>query len=87
MQLNTPVINKTGLDGYYNFTLELPPQPVISVSPGPPELPLSAPPTDRPDPAADLIPALRRQLGLKLESRKTPVDTFVIDYVERPTSN
>ena len=88
MQLNTPVVNRTGLDGYYNFTLELPPQPFVPL-PSPPEpgSPLSAPVTDRPDPAADLIPALRKQLGLKLESRKAPVDTFVIDHVERPTNN
>ena len=87
MQLNTPVVNKTGLDGYCNFILELPPQPFVPLpSPREPGSPLS-PVADRPDPAADLIPALRKQLGLKLESRKAPVDTFVIDHVERPTNN
>jgi uncharacterized protein (TIGR03435 family) len=36
---------------------------------------------------ADLITALREQLGLKLEYRKAPVEVFVIDHVERPTDN
>jgi len=74
LQLNTPVVNQTGLDGYYNFTLLVPPPP------------LGTPPAAL-DLAADLSTALRQQLGLKLESRKAPVDVFVIDHVERPSNN
>jgi uncharacterized protein (TIGR03435 family) len=34
-----------------------------------------------------LFTALEQQLGLKLESRRGPVETYVIDHVERPTEN
>jgi uncharacterized protein (TIGR03435 family) len=34
-----------------------------------------------------LADALREQLGLKLESARTPLDVLVIDAVDRPTEN
>jgi uncharacterized protein (TIGR03435 family) len=34
-----------------------------------------------------MFDALEQQLGLKLESRKGPVETYVIEHVERPTDN
>lgn len=34
-----------------------------------------------------LVTAVHEQLGLKLESRKTPVDVLVIDSIDRPTEN
>jgi len=34
-----------------------------------------------------IVPALRNQLGLKVESGKGPGDTLVIDHVERPSPN
>ena len=74
--LNVPVVDQTGLDGFYDFTLELP-APAPLLTPGP------APAADGPD----LFAAIRQQLGLKLESRKAPVEVFVIDHVERPTNN
>lgn len=82
LQLNTPVVNQTGLDGYYNFTLVLPPPPPLLQRLDPP-----GPAPGGSDLAADLIPALRQQLGLRLESRKAAVEVFVIDHVERPTNN
>jgi uncharacterized protein (TIGR03435 family) len=40
------------------------------------------------EPIAILQLALPQQLGLKLESRKMPVDLLVIDHVEKlPTQN
>lgn len=68
--LNVPVIDQTGLDGFYDFTLEAPP-PSAEIA------------LDR----ADYFDAIRRQLGLKLESRKAPVEVFVIDRAERPGEN
>jgi uncharacterized protein (TIGR03435 family) len=38
---------------------------------------------DSPDPS--LSEALQQQLGLRLEDRRGPVDTFAIDHVEQPT--
>jgi uncharacterized protein (TIGR03435 family) len=75
---DAPIVNQTGLDGFYDFTLTLP-------APSP-ETPVPAPDTlDHRN--ADLITALREQLGLKLEYRKAPVEVFVIDHVERPADN
>jgi uncharacterized protein (TIGR03435 family) len=39
------------------------------------------------DSLPDLGTALDQQLGLKLESRKGPVETYVIVSVERPSEN
>jgi uncharacterized protein (TIGR03435 family) len=34
-----------------------------------------------------LFTALERQLGLKLDSRRIPVNYFVIDHLEKPSEN
>lgn len=45
-------------------------------------------PDQAPDSSApSLVTALREQLGLRLESQKSPVDILVIDSVEKPTEN
>jgi uncharacterized protein (TIGR03435 family) len=83
--LNAPVVDKTGLLGFYDFTLDLSSpasSPQAQEPPGPAE-----PRLEGPERNADLITALREQLGLKLEYRKTPVEVFVIDHVERPSEN
>jgi bla regulator protein blaR1 len=71
--LDRPVIDKTGLSGKFDFTLEWAP----SDSPAPPSDPVGPTP----------VQALRDQLGLKVESRKAPVPVLVIDRVERPSEN
>jgi uncharacterized protein (TIGR03435 family) len=78
------VIDKTGLNGNYDFTLSFMPElpPGFSASPIekanlPPEF------LDRPT----IFDALRAQLGLKLEAQKGPVDYYVIDHVEKPAEN
>ena len=46
------------------------------------------PDIDDPDPDPVTLPeAVRKQLGLKLESAKAPVQTLVIDRIERPSEN
>jgi uncharacterized protein (TIGR03435 family) len=66
-QLDTVIVDKTGLDGEYDFTLEL------------------SPDETRPNPldAGILLSAMREQLGLTLQSQKTPVDFVVIDSAEK----
>lgn len=74
-----PVIDKTGLDGNYDFTLSFAPEL-------PPDFPQDRLPpgfADRPN----IYQALRDQLGLKLEPQKGPVEYFVIDSAEKPAGN
>ena len=72
-----PVIDKTGLTGYYDFTLAFLPElpPGFNKENLPPAM------LDLPS----LFDALRQQLGLKLEAQKGPVDYYVIELVEKPT--
>ena len=86
--VGSPVIDKTGLTGLYDFTLKSSPESLRM--PGPLgrtmalQLPLvPAPPVD-PD-APSLFVALQEQLGLKLESARGPVEVVVIDRLEKPT--
>jgi uncharacterized protein (TIGR03435 family) len=74
--LRTPVIDKTGLAGRYDFTVDL------SSYFG------DAKPGQQPDMTGIIMSALRDQLGLNLESRKEPVEILVIDHAEKnPSAN
>ena len=66
------VLDRTALDGRYEFTLRF----------GPPT-PGAASPDDPPS----IFTALQEQLGLKLDATRAPVDTLVIDHVEPPQEN
>jgi|HubBroStandDraft_1064217.scaffolds.fasta_scaffold01177_3 bla regulator protein BlaR1 len=83
-QLGRPVLNKTGLKGDYDFTLKWTPDEGRAQMPG-------GPPGEA-TPSADangpsIFTALQEQLGLKLELQKGPMDTIVIDHVDRPSEN
>jgi len=70
------VVDNTGLDGHYDFTLTFDRNPVSPA--GTDALPRLGP---------DVFSAVKEQLGLKLESAKAPVRFLVIDHVERPSAN
>jgi uncharacterized protein (TIGR03435 family) len=74
-----PVIDKTGLDKNYDFTLSFLPElpPNFDTKNLPPGL------LDRPS----IFDALKQQLGLRLDAQKGPVEFYVIDHVERPAEN
>ena len=74
-----PVIDKTGLPGYYDFTLAFLPE----LPPGFNEDNLPQAMRDRPS----IFDALKEQLGLRMESAKGRVKVLVIDHVERPSEN
>jgi bla regulator protein blaR1 len=87
-QLGRPGLDRTGLKGNFDFKLEWTPEAaqaaVSSVGPLPPGA--DTPPA--PDPGGpSLFTAIQEQLGLRLESQKGPVETIVIDRVERPSEN
>jgi len=77
--LDRPTVNKTGLQGKYDFTLDWAPDE--SQYGG--EIPRS--PDDAPQPP--LFTAVQEQLGLKLEAKRGDVNAMVIDQVEKPIAN
>ncbi len=81
-----PALDKTGLQGGYDFTLNFSP---IDQLQGPrPEPGANAGVALDPTGALSLLDAVRRQLGIKLEETKRPVPVLVIDSInEQPTDN
>jgi bla regulator protein blaR1 len=88
-RLGRDVVDQTGLKGNYDFDLKWAPdqsRPEMMMGPEGGKLGAdNAPPTDTSGPS--LFTAVQEQLGLKLESRKGPVDILVIDQAERPTED
>ena len=69
----TRITDMTGIKGYYDIDLEWSPEP---------------PPGAEPAPGDPLNTAIQKQLGLKLETRKGPLDCLVIDRAtETPLAN
>jgi uncharacterized protein (TIGR03435 family) len=69
--IDRPVLERTGLEGSYGFSVKFSPANA---------------PTPNPE-RADLFTALQEQLGLKLESIRAPIDVLVIDRAEKPEPN
>jgi uncharacterized protein (TIGR03435 family) len=69
--VSRPVIDETGLNGTFDFTLDWVPE-------------FNAPP-DASGP--NFREGLKEQLGLKLEAQQGPVEILVIDRVEHPSAN
>jgi len=83
-----PVIDATALTGEYDFALDWTPEPGQG-GPGAIGLPPAA---DPPPPAVDksspsIFTAIQEQLGLRLDSKKAPVDVIVIDTAAKPSEN
>ena len=79
-EIDRPVLDRTGLTGTYDVDLVFTPaQP----GPGVAGAALAVAPSD----VLSIFTAVQEQLGLRLESRREPVDVVVIDSVERPTPN
>jgi len=76
-QENRPVIDETGLKGFYDFKLQFLPilPPDVTLDKLPPEV------QNRPA----LADAVRDQLGLRLTKQNGPVPYYVIDKLERPS--
>jgi uncharacterized protein (TIGR03435 family) len=83
LRLGRTVMDMTGLQGNYDIDLQW------TADEGAfPFLEGSSDPVPPPDPQGQtILSALKEQLGLKIESRKAPVDVIVIDHVDRPTAN
>ncbi len=85
-QLGRTVVDKTGLTGNYDYTLQWTPDdappPAAGADGGPPH---NDGGSDAVGPS--LFTAVQEQLGLKLESKKGPVDVIVIDHLDLPSEN
>lgn len=68
-----PLIDKTGLSGKFDFTLNWTPDGGTGSTSS--------------DTGLSLFTALQEQLGIRLEATKAPVDVIVIDHVEMPSAN
>ena len=75
------VVDRTGLDGTWEFELVFSPEPARG-----PQPPGAEPPPPVSD-APSIFAALPEQLGLKLEPGRGPVEVLVIDSVARPVSD
>jgi len=86
-QLSRTVIDQTGLNGEYDYTLEWTPEPGQGGPESiglPPQAEVAAPADSR---GPSIFVALKDQLGLRLESQKGPVEMIVIERVEKPSQN
>jgi uncharacterized protein (TIGR03435 family) len=70
-QVEAPVIDKTGLTGTYNYTLQF-------------GRDWSA---NTPDSWPSIFTAVQEQMGLKLEAVREPVPNLVIDQITKPSDN
>jgi len=70
-QVDRPVVDRTGLEGSFDFDLDFTPL---------------APATAATD-APSIFTALDEQLGLRLEPGRGPVDVLVIESVARPAAD
>jgi uncharacterized protein (TIGR03435 family) len=83
--LQSIVVDQTGIDGRFDVSMQWTPDPAIL-----PRLKSGEP---APPPASDAIPGpsiftvVQEKLGLKLESKKVPVEVIVIDRASRPSEN
>jgi uncharacterized protein (TIGR03435 family) len=85
--VDRPVVNKTGLPGYYDFSLHWIPEDVSGAashgiqSPRDEGSPLSI------RGGSTIYGDIQKQLGLKLQPAKGMVEVLVIDRIEAPTEN
>jgi uncharacterized protein (TIGR03435 family) len=84
-QLGRPIIDKTNLDGLFDISLEWATDPTFAGPPGPGGV--RGPDIGASTSGPSLFTAVEEQLGLRLEPAKGPVETLVIDSVQRPSQN
>lgn len=77
--LDRPVVDKTGLQGRYDFDLQWAPDETQFGG----EIPVAPPDASSPP----FFTAMREQLGLRLVAARGPVQALVIDHAERPSPN
>jgi uncharacterized protein (TIGR03435 family) len=87
--LDRPVVDKTGIEGRYDYRCTFTPDD-SQFGGHPPPMPQAKDngSTDTAAPAApSLYDAIQQELGLKLSAEKTAVDVIAVDHVDKPTAN
>ena len=79
--LDRPVVNQTGLEGKYTFSLVWTPEQLVAGAAN------QAPAALRADAPPDIYAALQQQLGLKVDATKLRIDVLVIDKMDKPSEN
>jgi uncharacterized protein (TIGR03435 family) len=77
LELEMPVVNQTGIDGNYDFKIDFEENNHELADD-------SSPPS--PQSVGSIFTAIR-EIGLKLEARKLPIEVLVIEKAEPPTEN
>jgi uncharacterized protein (TIGR03435 family) len=70
-----PVVDRTGLMGFFDIRLELPPVQPATTDAG------------ALDPGVSVFTVLQEQLGLRVEEGRGPVEVLVVDGIQRPTED
>jgi uncharacterized protein (TIGR03435 family) len=74
-----PVLERAGLTAKFNYYFE------YSVDSPPNNSPIGGP--LNPGERSSIISEMQKQMGIKLEPSRAPVETLVIDHVEKPSEN
>jgi uncharacterized protein (TIGR03435 family) len=84
--LGKTVVDQTGIEGKFNIALQWTPDPASEPRMAKNGEPMPSPPPDA-TPGPSIFTVVQETLGLKLESKKVPVEVIVIDRATRPTEN
>ena len=77
--MGRPVYDKTELAGDYQVAIDVP--LISAANPAPEKL-------ETPEDRTNALLLSLQQLGLKLDSKKAPTETIVVDHIEKtPTAN
>ena len=79
--LDRPVLDRTGLQGRFDFTLNWTPDESQFRGTG-----IQVPPAPADAKLPGLFTAIQEQIGLRFESVTAPVEVIVIDSAERPSN-
>jgi len=82
MVLGRTVVDKTGLTGTFDISMEWTPDETQSM-----QWPADAPKPPQSDAGPSIYSAIQEQLGLKLESAKGPVEILIVEHAEPPSEN
>jgi uncharacterized protein (TIGR03435 family) len=78
-ELKRPVLDATGIKGVFDVALDWAPESVAAAR--------DANQPDAPDGRPSQFTAVEEQLGLKLETGKSPIEVLVVDHAERGSEN